>query len=278
MKVDKDGLIDLQQLENAITDRTILVSIMHANNEIGVIQDMEAIGKICAGKNVLLHTDAVQSFTKVPFDVKKMNIALAALSAHKIHGPKGIGALYIRKGLKLKKMIHGGHHEHDIRAGTENIPGAVGFAKAVELANENHVEQLTELRNYLIDELLKFPHTQLNGHREQRLCNNASISFNFIEGESILLQLDMKGIAVSTGSACSSQSLKPSHVLLAIGLKHEVAHGTIRFTLSRYTTKEVLDYTIGALKEIIVKLRALSPIKEGYIPKTTDHGHEHEEE
>ncbi|MFH1788592.1 MAG: cysteine desulfurase family protein [Candidatus Altiarchaeota archaeon] len=261
--VDGQGFIDLGELEDALMDKTVLVSIMHANNEIGTIQDLEAIGGICADKNVLLHTDAVQSFTKVPIDVEKQNVSLASFSAHKIHGPKGVGALYVRKDVKKKllKQIHGGHHEGNLRAGTENIPGTVGFAKAVELAKTEHVRYMTKLRNKLIDNLLRIDETHLNGPRgERRLCNNASISFHYIEGEGVLLHLDAKGIAVSTGSACSSTSLEPSHVLTAIGLKPEVSHGTIRFTLGRENTEKEIDYTTEAVKEVVEKLRKISPL------------------
>ncbi|MBN1156696.1 cysteine desulfurase, partial [Candidatus Woesearchaeota archaeon] len=232
LKVDNEGFIDLDELEKSLTDKTVLVTIMHANNEIGTIQDLARIGAICKKHNVLFHTDAVQSFTKTDIDVKRMNIDLASFSGHKIHGPKGIGALYVRKGIKLDKMIHGGHHEFDKRAGTENISGIAGFAKAVEISNQADVKKMTELREYFITEIIKnIKDVKLNGPEgEKRLCNNVNVSFRYIEGESILFHLDMKGIAVSTGSACSSQNLEPSHVLLAIGLPHEIAHGTIRFT------------------------------------------------
>ena len=262
LNVDKEGFVDLEQLKRSITKDTILVSIMHANNEIGTIQDIEAIGRICKEKNIIFHTDAVQSFTKVPIDVKKVNVDLISMSSHKIHGPKGVGALFIRNDLKrkIKKQSFGGHQEFDLRAGTENIPGIVGFAKAVEISKEKDIKNMIKLRDKLINGLLEIKNTQLNGSKGRRLCNNVNISFNFIEGESILLQLDMKGIAVSTGSACSSQSLQPSHVLMAIGLKHEVAHGTIRFTLSRYNTEKEIDYTIKAVKKIVENLRKMSPL------------------
>jgi len=265
LKVDKDGFIDLEELDNAITPSTILVSIMHANNEVGVIQDLEKIGAICKKHNVIFHTDAVQSFTKKEIDVKKMNLDLASFSGHKIHGPKGVGALYIGKGIKLQKQIHGGHHEFDRRAGTENIPGIVGFAKAAEIASDKHIKRMTVLRDYLISEIKRnIRNVKLNGPEgNKRLCNNVNISFNYIEGESILFRLDMKGIAVSTGSACSSKSLKPSHVLMALSLKPEIAHGTIRFTLSRYTTKEEIDYTVKNLKKTVEKLRKISPLTRG---------------
>ncbi len=262
LNVDKNGFIDLKQLENSIKANTILVSIIHANNEIGTVQNIKKIGEICKRKKILFHTDAVQSFTKVPIDVKKDNISLMSLSSHKIHGPKGVGVLFVKKGVKIGKLIHGGHQENNLRAGTENIPGIVGFAKAVELQKEEHIKKMIKLRDKLTKGLLKIPSTQLNG--DNRLCNNVSVSFNFIEGEALLTHLDFKGIAVSTGSACTSQSLEPSHVLMAIGLSHEVAHGTIRFTLSRFTTEKEIDYTIKNMKEVVKNLRKISPIHKGF--------------
>ena len=265
LDVDEEGRVNLEQLKKNITKETILVTIMHANNEIGTIEPIEEIGNLCKEKNVIFHTDAVQSFTKVPIDVRKTNIDLISMSSHKIHGPKGVGALFVRNELKnkLKKQNTGGHHEFDLRAGTENIPGIVGFAKAVELTNDGHIEHMKKLRDTLIKGLLEIKETQLNGPIEKRLCNNVSVSFHFIEGESILLRLDAKGIAVSTGSACSSQSLEPSHVLIAIGLKHEIAHGTIRFSLSRFTTEKEIDYTIKNVKKIVENLRKISPLYKG---------------
>jgi len=261
LKVDREGFVNLKELEEAITDDTAMVSIIHANNEIGTIQDIEKIGEICKKKNVLFHTDAVQSFTKVPIDVKKINVDLISISSHKIHGPKGIGALYVRKGTKIKKQMDGGPHEKNMRAGTENVSGAVGFGKAVELVNEKDLKKIMKLRDKLTDKILKeIPETMLNGAKTKRLCNNANVTFKKIEGESLLLLLNEKGIAVSTGSACSSKSLEPSHVLLAIGLKHEDAHGSIRFTLSRYTTEKEVEYTIKAVKEAVKKLRGISPL------------------
>ena len=258
--VNKEGIIDLKEIEKAITKDTFLVTTMHANNEIGTIQPIKEIGALCKRHGIIFHTDAVQSFTKVPIDVNLMNIDLATFSAHKIHGPKGIGFLYKRKGIRLAKLITGGHQENGLRAGTENVTGAVGFATAAEIAKKSDIEKMTELRDWFIKEVLKIPNTALNGSREKRLCNNISISFKYIEGESLLLRLDQKGISVSTGSACTSQTLAPSHVLLAIGLTPEVAHGTIRFTTSKYTTKEELEYTIKQLKEIVAELRELSPL------------------
>lgn len=260
LDVDEDGLIDLEQLKKEINEKTILVSVMHANNEIGTIQPIEEIGKICREKRIYFHTDAVQSFTKTQIDVKKQNIDLASFSGHKVHGPKGVGALYIRKGTKIHSLMHGGHQESGKRAGTENVPGAAGFAKAVELSNKDDIKRMQELRDRLIENLLEIPDTILNGSREKRLCNNVNISFSFVEGESLLMKLDDKGIAVSTGSACSSQSLEPSHVLLAIGLKHEIAHGSIRFTLSKYTTQKEIDYVVKAVKKAVNELRAVSPL------------------
>ena len=260
--VDKDGFVKLDDLKKAIRKETILATIMHANNEIGTIQQIDKIGKICKEKNVLFHSDIVQSFAKVQIDVKKINIDIASISAHKFHGPKGIGALYIRKGTKLQRLFDGGAQELGIRPGTENVAGAVGFAKAAELVAQKDIEKMAKLRDRLISELLKIPGTRLNGSRENRLCNNANISFEYIEGEALLLSLDDKGIAVSTGSACTSHKLEPSHVLLSLGLKPEQSHGSIRFSLSKYTTEEEIDYTIKAVNEVVEKLRAMSPFKQ----------------
>lgn len=259
LNVDKQGYVDLEQLKNSITDKTALVSVMHANNETGTIQDIRSIGKICREKNVIFHTDAVQSFTKVSIDVKKDNIDLASFSSHKIHGPKGIGALYIKKGLNIVKMMQGGEHEFNIRPGTENISGAVGFAKAVSLMNEKEIKKMERLRNNLISEILKkIPDSSLNGSKEKRLCNNVNISFKGVEGETIGTYLDMKGVAVSTGSACASKSLNPSHVLIAMGLDIEKAHGSIRMTLSKFTTEKEINYVLEILPEIVKKARRIS--------------------
>jgi cysteine desulfurase len=264
LNVDKDGFINLDELEKAIGPSTILVSIIHANNEIGTIQDMHSIGKICMKKNVLFHTDAVQSFTKVPIDIKKDNITLASFSAHKIHGPKGVGALYIKKGTKIKKFLEGGSQENNLRAGTENVSGIVGFAKAAELCIEEDLEKITELRDYFISRIEEeIPQVKLNGPRKHRLCNNINITFRFIEGEALLIKMDDKGIAASTGSACSSRELKPSHVLTAIGVPAQEAHGSIRFTLSRFTQKEELDYTVKIVKDVVADLRKISPLWQG---------------
>ncbi len=264
LNVDKEGFVDLFELKKAITKETILVSIIHGNNEVGTIQDIEAIGEICRKNDVHFHSDTVQSFTKVPIDVKKQNIDLASFSAHKIHGPKGVGALFVKKGTKIKKLVDGGSQESDLRAGTENIPYIVGFAKAVDIANEEHCKEMSELRDYFIEQIEKeISEVIVNGSREKRLCNNANIIFKYIEGEALLLRLDDKGIAVSTGSACSSKDLRPSHVLTAMGLPAATAHGSIRFTLSRFTTKEELDYTIKNVKEAVADLRKLSPLWKG---------------
>jgi len=261
LSVDEEGFISLKRLEEAITPKTGLVTIIHANNEIGTIQDIRSIGKICREKNVIFHTDAVQSFTKVPIDVEKDNIDLMSLSAHKIHGPKGVGVLFIRRGVRPKPLLTGGSHESKMRAGTENTSGIVGFGKAVELIKEKDVEKMEKLRDMLIKGLGKIPDTIINGPRgDKRLANNVNVSFKYVEGESLLYHLDGKGIAVSTGSACSSHSLSPSHVLIAIGLKPEIAHGSLRLTLSRYTTKEEIEYTIRTLKEVVEGLRKISPL------------------
>lgn len=264
LSVDKEGFINLRQLEKAITPKTVLVSIIHANNEIGTIQDIKAIGEVCKRHKVCFHTDAVQSYTKVPIDVKSMNVDLISVSGHKIHGPKGIGALYVKKGTKITSLMKGGSHEFCLRPGTENVAGAVGFAKAAMLCRPEDTARMEKNRDYMIERILKeIPHTRLNGPMENRLCNNINISFEYIEGESLLMKLDDEGIAVSTGSACSSRSLEPSHVLLAIGLKHETAHGSIRFTISRYTTKQEIGYAIGKLKTAVKELRQMSPLYKG---------------
>ena len=261
LNVDNDGMLDLDKLRSAIKDNTVLVSIMHANNEVGVVQDLEKIGEICAEKNIVFHSDCVQSLCKVPINVKQMNLSLAAFASHKLPGPKGVGALFVKRGTKLYRQIYGGSHELGLRAGTENIPGIVGFATAVSLWTDDDVERITSLRDKLMTGLLEINDTELNGSRESRLCNNVNISFNFIEGEGILLHLDKNGICASTGSACSSQSLDPSHVLLAINIPHSKAHGAIRFTLSRETKEEEVDYVLKVMPNIVNELRGLSPIK-----------------
>jgi cysteine desulfurase len=271
LNVDEEGFINLKELEEAITDKTILVSIMFANNEIGTIQPIKEIGALCREKKVLFHTDAVQAIGSVPVDVKDMNIDLLSLAGHKIYGPKGIGALYIRKGIKIDNLIHGGGQERARRAGTENIASIVGIGKAIELATENleeNAEKLSKLRDYLIEGLLKIPYSRLNGPKgSKRLPGNTNVGFEFIEGESILLSLDFEGVCASSGSACTSGSLDPSHVLIAIGLPHEKAHGSLRLTLGAGSTKEEVDYVLEVLPPIIERLRNMSPLWEDFIKK-----------
>ena len=271
LDVDENGLIDLEQLQKAITPETILITIMFANNEIGTIEPVKEIGMIAKEHGILFHTDAVQAFGQVPIHVDEMNIDMLSSSAHKINGPKGIGCLYIRKGVKIRSFIHGGAQERKRRAGTENVPGIVGYGVAARMAAETmevRTRKEQELRDYFIRRVLdEVPYTRLNGDPEKRLPNNANFSFRFIEGESLLIMLDMKGIAGSSGSACTSGSLDPSHVLLAIGLPHEIAHGSLRLTLGADTTKEDLDYTLEQIKEIVAKLRDLSPLYEDFIRK-----------
>lgn len=260
LDVDAEGFIDLSELENSINERTILVSVIHGNNEIGTIQDLEAIGKICRSKNVLFHTDACQSFTKSFLDVKKQNLDLVTLNSHKIHGPKGVGALYIRDGVKIVPLAHGGGHERKIRSGTENVSGIVGFAKAVEVVKKKDFERIESLRDKLIDGILRISDTRLNGSRKNRLCNNVNVSFSNIEGEAIGGYLENLGICTSTGSACASHSLETSHVLKAIGLPPVQANSTLRITLSKYTTEEEIDYVLQELPKIVDKLRKMSPL------------------
>ena len=267
LPVDHYGLIDLNKLEKAIRKDTILVSIIFANNEIGIIQDIEDIGKICREKDVYFHSDATQAFGKVPVDVKKMNIDLLTVNAHKMYGPKGVGGLYVRDDIEIEPLIHGGGHEFGLRSSTVNVAGIVGFAKAVEIQKKEmkpDAKKQIVLRDMLIKETLKIEDSHLNGHPTKRLPNNAHFWFAYIEGESLIMHLDMKGIAASTGSACSSESLEPSHVLLAIGLKHEEAHGSLRLTLGKYTTGEDVDYVIEVLPEVVEKLRNISPFKRGW--------------
>jgi cysteine desulfurase len=271
LDVDKEGFINLDQLINAITDKTILVSVMFANNEIGTIQPIKEIGEICRERRIFFHTDAVQAVGNIEIDVKEMNIDLLSLAGHKIYGPKGVGVLYIRKGIKIDNLIHGGGQERARRAGTENIPGIVGLGKAIELASENlkeHAEKMTYLRDKLIDGLLKIPHTRLNGPKgDKRLPGNVNVCFEFIEGESILLSLDFEGVCASSGSACTSGSLDPSHVLLAIGLPHEIAHGSLRLTLGDKSTEEDVDYVLEIIPPIIKRLRDMSPLWEDFLKK-----------
>jgi cysteine desulfurase len=261
LDVDGDGFINLNNLKKAISDETFLVSIQHANQEIGTIQDIEAIGKICKEKGVPFHTDATHTFGRVPVDLKKVPVDLITVAAHTIHGPKGIGGLYIRKGTKLGKWMDGGFQEFDLRAGFENIPAAIGFARAIELITDEETEKLREMRDHVIDRILtEIPDVTLNGHREKRLPQNANISFHYIEGESITLHLDMHGYAVSTGSACFSRSLEGSHVIFGIGGDHERAHGSIRFTFGRYNTIDEVDGIVDRLAEIVDELRSISPL------------------
>ncbi len=265
LPVDNYGFVSLEGFENAIRKDTILATIMHANNEIGTIEPVEEIGNICGEHDVCFHTDAVQSFGKIPIDTK--NIDMLSVSAHKIYGPKGVGALMIKRGTRIESLMHGGGHESGKRSGTENVPGAVGLAKASELACKGMRKEsarLSRLRDRLIKGILKVENSYLNGHPKKRLPNNVNAWFKFIEGESLILRLNDKGIAASTGSACSSKSLEPSHVLLAIGLKHEEAHGSLRLTLGKQNTKADVDYTMKVLPRIIKELRDMSPFKKKY--------------
>lgn len=261
LDVDEYGLIDMEQLKGLLTDQTILVSVQHSNQEIGTIQDIETIGRLCRDKKVLFHTDATHTFTRVPLDVKKIPVDLISVSAHTIHGPKGIGGLYIRKGTQIAKIMDGGYQEFNLRAGAENIPGAVGFARAVDLVSDEENARLKEMRDKIIELILaKIPHVTLNGHPEKRVPQNANITFHFVEGESITLHLDMYGIAVSTGSACFSRSLEASHVIMGIGGDHERAHGSIRFTLGRYNTMEEVSHIVDTMAKIVGNLRVISPL------------------
>lgn len=274
LPVDEYGMVSLEDLKNAIREDTILISIMFANNEIGTIQPITEIGEIAHQHGILFHTDAVQAVGHVNIDVKAMNIDMLSMSGHKFYGPKGIGALYIRKGIKLNPLIHGGAQERRRRAGTENVPGIVGMGLAAELATkelDTEIPRLTALRDKLISAILeKVPYSRLNGHKTNRLPGNVNISFEFIEGESILLLLDYKGICASSGSACTSGSLDPSHVLLAIGLPHEKAHGSVRLSMGHFTTEEQVDYVIQELPPIIERLRQMSPLYEEFIKNKGD--------
>lgn len=264
LDVDSQGLISLDELEKAIRPDTVLISIMFINNEIGTMQSIEAISKIAHDHKVLFHTDAVQAYGNVKIDVKELGIDLMSISSHKIYGPKGVGALYARKGLRMENLIEGGAQERKRRAGTENIPGIIGFAKAAELADQNlqaHTEHLVALRDRLVKGILSsIDYVRYNGHPTQRHPGNVNVCFEFIEGEALLLSLNAKGISGSSGSACTSGSLDPSHVLLAIGLPHEIAHGSLRLTIGDFTTEEDVDYTVEALKEVVQKLRMMSPL------------------
>lgn len=269
--VDENGVIKLEELKKAIREDTILISVMFANNEIGTIQPIQEIGEIAHEKGIVFHTDAVQAYGHVPINVDELHIDILSASGHKINGPKGIGIMYLRDSIKIEPLIHGGAQERGKRGGTHNTPGIIGFGKATQIAAGKMEERRayeTELRDYFIEKVMKeVPYTKLNGHRTQRLSNNANFSFRFIEGESLLIMLDRKGIYGSSGSACTSGSLDPSHVLLAIGLPHEIAHGSLRLTLSEDNTKEEIDYVVEQLKEIVDKLRMMSPLYEDFINK-----------
>ena len=273
LDVDENGLVKLDELEKAIRPDTILISVMFANNEIGTIQPIVEIGKIAHEHGVLFHTDAVQAYTQVPIDVDAMNIDMMSTSGHKINGPKGIGFLYIRRGVKIRSFVHGGAQERRRRAGTENVTGIIGFAKAAEIATGNMKERTEAemaVRDHLIERIEKeIPYAKLNGDRTKRLPNNVNFSFQFIEGESMLIMLDGKGICASSGSACTSGSLDPSHVLLAIGLPHEIAHGSLRLTISDETTMEDADFVVDNLKQIVERLRNMSPLYEDFIKKNS---------
>jgi cysteine desulfurase len=261
LEVDGEGRINLDKLSEAITGTTILVSIQHSNQEIGTVQDIAGIGKVCREKGTLFHTDATHTFTRVPLDVKTIPVDLITVSAHTIHGPRGVGGLYVRQGTPLGKWMDGGFQEFDLRAGLENIAGAVGFARAAGLVNPEENERLRKMRDRLIDRLLgEVPDAVLNGPRRQRTPQNANISFHYVEGESITLHLDMRGFAVSTGSACFSRSLEGSHVIFGIGGDHERAHGSIRFTFGRYNREEDVDEVVSALSEVVAELRKISPL------------------
>lgn len=271
LDVDENGIVDIEQLKAAIRPDTILISVMFANNEIGTIEPIKEIGEIAKEHKIVFHTDAVQAFGQVPINVDEYHIDMLSASGHKLNGPKGIGFLYIRTGVKIRSFIHGGAQERKRRAGTENVPGIVGLGTAVKRAAETMEERTakeTELRDYLIGRVLdEIPYTKLNGHPEKRLPNNANFSFRFIEGESLLIRLDMAGICGSSGSACTSGSLDPSHVLLAIGLPHEIAHGSLRLTLNEEITKEDIDYVVDQLKVIVSDLRNMSPLYEDFVKK-----------
>lgn len=271
LNVDKDGFINLEELENSIRQDTILISIMFANNEIGTIEPIEKIAKIAKKHEVIFHTDAVQATGNIPIDVKKMGIDMLSLSGHKLYGPKGIGALYVKTGIKFEKFMDGGHQERNKRAGTENVAEIVGLGKACELAKknlDNHIKHLIDIRDYYISKVEdKIPYIKLNGSRENRLPGNANFSFRFIEGESLLLNLDLKGICASSGSACTSGSLDPSHVLIAIGLPNEIAQGALRTSFGEENTREDIDFLVDNLVEIIDRLRKMSPLYEEFIKK-----------
>jgi cysteine desulfurase len=260
VRVDETGRVDLEHLQESITPETVLVSIQAANQEIGTLQNLRAVGEICQERGTLFHTDASHSFLRVPLDVREIPVDLVTVSAHTIHGPRGIGGLYVREGTPIRKWMDGGFQEFDLRPGVENIPGAMGFAKAVELVTPEETARLQAMRDRLIERLLQIPHTRLNGHPTHRLPQNANVSFRFVEGESLLLHLDMRGFAVSTGSACFSRSLEASHVMLGIGGDHERAHGSVRFTFGRYNKGEDVDAVAEAVAEVVAELRRISPL------------------
>jgi len=267
LPVDRYGFVDCRKVEEAITDETILISIMHANNEIGTIEPIEEIAEIAEDNGIFFHTDAVQTFGKLDIDVEKIGMDMLTASSHKIYGPKGVGALYIRRGAAVQPLLHGGGHEMGRRSGTENVAGIAGFGRAAELAKKEMAQEARreiKLRDRLIDGALRIKNSYLNGHSEARLPNNANISFKFIEGEGLVLDLDSYGIAASTGSACSSKSLEPSHVLLCIGLKHEEAHGSLRLTLGRDTSEKDIGYVLKVLPKSVARLRKISPYKEKF--------------
>ncbi|MCD8098212.1 MAG: cysteine desulfurase NifS [Lachnospiraceae bacterium] len=271
LDVDEFGVVKLDELKKAIRPTTILISVMFANNEIGTVQPIQEIGEIAKEHGILFHTDAVQAFGQLPINVDELHIDMLSSSAHKLNGPKGVGFLYIRKGVKIRSFVHGGAQERKRRAGTENVPGIVGYGAAAERAARTMKERTDkerELRDYLINRVLKeVPYTRLNGHRTKRLPNNANFSFQFVEGESLLIMLDMDGICGSSGSACTSGSLDPSHVLLAIGLPHEIAHGSLRLTLSEEITREDIDYVVESIKKIVEHLRSMSPLYEDFMKR-----------
>ncbi len=267
--VDSDGVIRMDELESAIRPDTVLISVMTANNEIGTIQPVEQIGKLAHDHGILFHTDAVQAYCHIPIDVQRMNIDMLSVSGHKFGGPKGIGFLYVNKKIRLPPFMHGGEQENGRRAGTTNVPGIVGMAKAAEIAHEHlaeNIAKMTELRDHYIERIEKeVPYCKLNGHRTQRLPGNANFSFHFVEGESLLMSLGMKGVCISTGSACASGSLDPSHVLMAIGVPHEIAHGSVRVSLSEDTTLEQIDYAVDAIKTTVATMRSLSPLYDDFV-------------
>jgi len=269
--VDSDGVVRMDVLEQSISPDTILISVMTANNEIGTIQPVAEIGRLAHEHGILFHTDAVQAYCHIPIDVKAMNIDMLSVSGHKFGGPKGIGFLYVKKGIRLPPFMHGGEQENGRRAGTTNVPGIVGMAKAAELAHRDlqaNMDRMTKIRDHYIERVEReIPYCRLNGHRTKRLPGNANFSFSFVEGESLLMNLGAQGVCISTGSACASGSLDPSHVLLAIGVPHEVAHGSIRVSMSETTTMEQIDYAVDALKSSVERIRSLSPLYDDFIKK-----------